>query len=199
MQQVLGYSALQGGFAYAASGVASMLFAGISQMLVTKGSAKLVMAFGMTVLGAGIIWTAQAPAHGHYLANLFGPFLMAVGMGTAFTFIPISIAALAGVREQDAGLASGLNYTSTELGGALGIAIASSVATSHFKTLVHGGDAVRVALTSGFHTAMWVSAAIALLGIPVTFLLVRRDEMAAAIAAMATPQPQLQPQPEPVG
>ena len=200
MQQVLGYSALQGGFAYAASGIASMLFAGISQMLVTKGSAKLVMAFGMTVLGAGIIWTAQAPAHGHYLANLFGPFLIAVGMGTAFTFIPISIAALAGVQEHDAGLASGLNYTSTELGGALGIAIASSVAAGHFKTLVHGGDTVRVALTGGFHTSLWVSAAIALLGIPVTLLLVRKDEMAAAIAAMAPPphpHPQVQPEPEP--
>jgi EmrB/QacA subfamily drug resistance transporter len=194
MQQVLGYSALQGGFAYAASGVASMLFAGISQMLVTKGSAKLVMAFGMTVLGAGIIWTAQAPVHGHYMADLFGPFLIAVGMGTAFTFIPISIAALAGVTEDDAGLASGLNYTSTELGGALGIAIASSVAAGHFNTLTRGGDTVRVALTGGFHSALWVSAVIALIGIPVTFLLVRKDEMAAAVAATSmVPQPQPEP------
>jgi EmrB/QacA subfamily drug resistance transporter len=194
MQQVLGYSALQGGLAYAASGVASMLFAGISQMLVTKGSAKLVMAFGMTVLGAGIIWTAQAPVHGHYMADLFGPFLIAVGMGTAFTFIPISIAALAGVTEDDAGLASGLNYTSTELGGALGIAIASSVAAGHFNTLTRGGDTVRVALTGGFHSALWVSAVIALIGIPVTFLLVRKDEMAAAVAATSmAPQPQPEP------
>jgi EmrB/QacA subfamily drug resistance transporter len=194
MQQVLGYSALQGGFAWAASGVASMLFAGISQTLVTKGSAKLVMALGMFVLGAGIIWTAQAPVHGSYMADLFGPFLLAVGMGTAFGFIPISIAALAGVDEHDAGLASGLNYTATELGGALGIAIASSVAASHFNTLTRGGDTVRVALTGGFHSALWLSAAIALCGIPITFLLVRRDEMAAAVAATSmTPQPQPEP------
>ncbi|MBV9837988.1 MAG: hypothetical protein JO156_07710 [Solirubrobacterales bacterium] len=171
-----------------------MLFAGISQMLVTKGSAKLVMASGMTVLGAGIIWTAQAPVHGHYMGDLFGPFLVAVGMGTAFTFIPISIAALAGIREDEAGLASGLNYTSTELGGALGIAIASSIAASHFNTLVHGGDTVRAALTGGFHLALWVSAAIALIGIPVTFLLVRKDEMAAAVAATSIAlEPQLEP------
>lgn len=194
MQQVLGYSALQGGFAWAASGVASMLFAGISQTLVTKGSAKLVMAFGMTVLGAGIIWTAQAPVHGHYMGNLFGPFLIAVGMGTAFTFIPISIAALAGIREDEAGLASGLNYTSTELGGALGIAIASSVAASHFNTLVRRGDTAHAALTGGFHSALWVSAAIALIGIPVTFLLVRKDEMAAAVAATSIArEPQVEP------
>ncbi len=193
MQQVLGYSALQGGFAWAASGVASMLFAGISQALVTKVSAKLVMAFGMTVLGAGIFWTAQAPVHGHYLGDLFGPFLLGVGMGTAFTFIPVQIAALAGVAEREAGLASGLIYTTQELGGALGIAIASSIAASHSTTLLRAGDTARVALTGGFHSALWVCGAIALLAIPVTFLLIRNDEMAAAVAATMARQPQPEP------
>ena len=166
MQQVLGFSALQGGFAWAAAGITSMLFAGVSQLLVTKGSAKLVMAFGMTVIGVGILWTTQAPVHGHYWANLFGPFLVAVGMGSAFAFIPVSIAALAGVAEHEAGVASGLIYTSQELGGALGIAIASSIAASHYNTLLRGGDTVHAALTGGFHSALWVSGAIALLGDP---------------------------------
>jgi EmrB/QacA subfamily drug resistance transporter len=193
MQQVLGFSALQGGFAWAASGIASMLFAGISQALVTKISAKLVMAFGMTVLAVGIFWTAQAPVHGHFLGNLFGPFLVAVGMGTAFTFIPIQIAALAGVAEREAGLASGLIYTSQELGGAVGIAIASSVAAGRYATLVRGGDTVRAALTGGFHSALWVSGVIALLAVPVTFLLIRKDEMATAVAATALSDPQPEP------
>jgi EmrB/QacA subfamily drug resistance transporter len=193
MQQVLGFSALQGGFAWAASGIASMLFAGISQALVTKISAKLVMAFGMTVLGVGILWTAQAPVHGHFLGDLFGPFLVAVGMGTAFTFIPIQIAALAGVAEREAGLASGLIYTSQELGGAVGIAIASSVAAGRYATLVRGGDTVRAALTGGFHSALWVSGVIALLAVPVTFLLIRKDEMATAVAATALSDPQPEP------
>jgi EmrB/QacA subfamily drug resistance transporter len=189
MQQVLGFSALQGGFAWAASGIASMLFAGISQALVTKVSAKLVMAFGMTVLGAGIFWTAQAPVDGHYMSDLFGPFLVGVGMGTAFTFIPVQIAALAGVAEKEAGLASGLIYTTQELGGALGIAIASSIAASHYAALLHSGQTVPAALTGGFHSALWVSGAIALLAIPVTFLLIRKDEMAAAVAATALSDP----------
>jgi EmrB/QacA subfamily drug resistance transporter len=193
MQQVLGYSALQGGFAWAASGIASMLFAGLSQALVTKVSAKLVMAFGMTVLGVGIVWTAQAPVHGHFLGNLFGPFLVAVGMGTAFTFIPIQIAALAGVAEREAGLASGLIYTSQELGGALGIAIASSIAASQDTTLLRGGDTVRAALTGGLHSALWVAGVIALLALPVTFLLIRKDEMARAVAATAISDPQPEP------
>ncbi|HWF54222.1 MAG TPA: MFS transporter [Solirubrobacteraceae bacterium] len=190
MQQVLGFSALQGGFAWATAGIASMLFAGVSQLLVTKGSAKLVMAFGMSVIGVGAIWTAQAPVHGHFWGNLFGPFLLAVGMGTAFAFIPVSIAALAGVGDDDAGLASGLIYTSQELGGALGIAIASSIAASHSKVLLRGGDSVHAALTGGFHSALWVSGGIALLGIPVTFLLIRREEMATAVATTALGDPQ---------
>jgi EmrB/QacA subfamily drug resistance transporter len=192
MQQVLGFSALQGGFAWATGGVASMLFAGISQLLVTKGSAKLVMAFGMTVISAGAIWTAQAPVHGHFVANLLGPFLLVVGMGTAFGFIPVSIAALAGVADREAGLASGLIYTSQELGGALGIAIASSIAASHSKTLLRGGDSVPAALTGGFHAALWVSGAIAFLAIPVTFL-IRKDEMATAVAATALRGPEPEP------
>ncbi len=193
MQQVLGYSALQGGFAWASAGVTSMLFAGISQLLVTKGSAKLVMAFGMTCVAAGTLWLAQAPVHGDFWGSLFGPILVGCGMGTAFSFIPISIAALAGVAEQEAGVASGLIYTSQELGGALGIAIASSIAASHSTTLLRGGDTLRAALTGGFHSALWVSGAIALLGIPVTFLLIRKDEMASAVAATALRGPELEP------
>ena len=193
MQQVLGYSALQGGFAWASAGITSMLFAGVSQQLVTKGSAKLVMAFGMTLVGLGILWTTRAPVHGHFWADLSGPFLVAVGMGSAFTFIPISIAALAGVDEREAGLASGLIYTSQELGGAVGIAIASSIAAGHYATLVRGGDTVHAALTGGFHSALWVSGAIALLAIPVTFLLIRNDEMATAVAATDIREPQPEP------
>jgi len=193
MQQVLNFSSLQSGFAWASAGIASILFAGISQMLVTKGFSRQVLAFGMTVIGVGAIWTAQAPVHGHFLADLFGPFLLAVGMGTAFAFIPVSIAALAGVAEDEAGVASGLIYTSQELGGALGIAIASSIVSSHYKTLLRGGDSVHVALTGGFHSALWVSGAIALLAVPVTFLLVRKDEMARAVAATALRDPEPEP------
>jgi EmrB/QacA subfamily drug resistance transporter len=193
MQQVLGFSALQGGLAWAPAGVASMLFAGVSQMLVTKGSAKLVLAFGMTMMAAGMLWTTQAPVHGHYLGDLFAPFLLTVGIGTAFAFIPISIAALAGVAEDEAGVASGLLYTSQELGGALGIAIASSIIASHYGTLLRGGDSVHAALTGGFHSALWVSGGIALLAVALTFLLIRKDEMATAVAATALRDPVPEP------
>jgi EmrB/QacA subfamily drug resistance transporter len=192
MQQVLGYSPLKGGLTWLVSSLASVVFAGLSQLLVTRRSPKVVMALGMTLIGVGIFWATQVPVHGQFWADLFGP-LLVVGIGTAFAFIPISIGALSGVTEHEAGLASGLIYTSQELGGAIGIAIASSVAATQYKTLLHGGSTVHAALTGGFHQAFWVLGAIALLAVPAVFALVRRDRRssAAAQATVLEPQPAL--------
>jgi hypothetical protein len=128
-----------------------------------------------------VIWATQVPVHGHFLANLAGPFVIA-GAGTAFAFIPISIGALAGIAEHRAGLASGLLNTSQQLGGAIGVAIASSIAASRTTALLHTGDAVPTALTGGFQRAFWILGAIALLALPVIFTLVRRDELSDAVA-----------------
>ena len=189
MQQVLHYSALQTGLAWLAASLTSVALAGISQALVTRGGAKVVMAIGMTLIGAGVLWATQAPVHGHFLANLAGPFVVA-GAGTAFAFIPISIAALAGVSEHHAGLASGLLNTSQQLGGAIGIAIASSLAASHTQTLVHAGNSAPAALTGGFQQALWVLGVIALLAVPTIFALVRRDELSDAVAKTTIREPQ---------
>ena len=189
MQQVLHYSALQTGLAWLAASLTSVALAGVSQALVTRGGAKVVMAVGMTLIGAGVLWATQVPVHGHFLANLAGPFVVA-GAGTAFAFIPISIAALAGVSEHQAGLASGLLNTSQQLGGAIGIAIASSLAASHTETLLHAGNAAPAALTGGFQQALWVLGAIALLAIPAIFALVRRDELSDAVAKTTIREPQ---------
>ena len=192
MQQVLHYSALQTGLAWLAASLTSIALAGLSQALVTRGGTKLVMAAGMTMIGAGAIWATQVPVHGHFLANLAGPMVVA-GAGTAFAFIPISIAALAGVEEPQAGLASGLLNTSQQLGGAIGIAIASSVAASHTQSMLHAGHTAPAALTGGFQQALWVLGAIGLLAVPAIFALVRRDELtdAAAKTPDGKPQPAL--------
>jgi EmrB/QacA subfamily drug resistance transporter len=184
MQQVLHYSALQSGLAWLAASLTSIALAGVSQWLVTRGGAKIVMAVGMTLIGAGVLWATQVPVHGHFLANLAGPMVVA-GAGTAFSFIPISIAALAGVEAHQAGLASGLLNTSQQLGGAIGIAIASSVAATHSQSLLHGGADAPSALTGGFQQSMWVLGAIALLAVPAIFTLIRRDEISDAVARAA--------------
>jgi len=189
MQQVLGYSALKAGLAWLATSLTSVAFAGLSQALVTRGSAKLVMAAGMAMIGGGILWATQVTVHGTFWASLAGPWAI-VGVGTAFAFIPVSIAALAGVAEHEAGLASGLLNTTQQLGGAIGIAVASTIAATHATTLLHHGAAPAAALTSGFQWAFWACGAIGLAAVPVTFLLVRRNELAIAVAsASAKPQP----------
>jgi EmrB/QacA subfamily drug resistance transporter len=194
MQGVLHYSALQTGLAWLSASVTSMALAGLSQWLVTKVGPKVVMTIGMTLIGTGILWATQAPVHGRFLGNLVGPFVVA-GAGTAFSFIPISVAALTGVAKHQAGLASGLLSTSTQLGGAIGIAIASSVAASHTRTLLRAGHAAPAALTGGFQQAFWVLGVIALLALPVILVLVRRTRQSGALAqpAIGEPQPALAP------
>jgi EmrB/QacA subfamily drug resistance transporter len=174
MQQVLGYSALQAGVAWLAASLTSVALAGLAQMLVTRVGAGLVMAAGMTLIGGGILWATQVPVHGHFWAALAGPFLVA-GAGTAFAFVPISIAGLAGVARHEGGLASGLLNTSQQLGGAIGIAIASTITATRFKTLIGDGRTPAAALTGGFHWALWVCGAIALLALPAAATLLRRS------------------------
>ena len=192
MQQVLGYSALQAGLAWLAATLTSVGFAGVSQALVTRGSAKLVMAAGMAMIGGGVLWTTQVPVHGSFWASLAGPFII-VGIGTAFAFIPVSIAALAGVAEHEAGLASGLINTSQQLGGAIGVAVASTIAATRATALLHQGAAPAAALTGGFQWAFWACGLIALSAVPVTFLLVRRNELAKAVAAATVKEPKPAP------
>lgn len=186
MQQVLGYSALKTGLAWLAASITSVALAGISQLLVTRTSAKLVMAFGMTLIGMGILWAAQVPTDGHFWQNLAGPFFVA-GAGTAFAFIPVSIGALAGISGPDAGIASGLINTSQQLGGAIGVAVASTVFATRFHSLVGQGQATSTALTGGFQLALWVCGLTGLVAVPVTFVLIRRREMAGAVASSSQP------------
>jgi EmrB/QacA subfamily drug resistance transporter len=183
MQQVLGYSALQAGVAWLAASLTSVALAGLAQMLVTRVGAGPVMAAGMTLIGGGILWATQVPVHGHFWAALAGPFFVA-GAGTAFAFVPISIAGLAGVARHEGGLASGLLNTSQQLGGAIGIAIASTITATHFKTLIGDGRTPAAALTGGFHWALWVCGTIALLALPATATLLRRKTSAGPGAAM---------------
>jgi hypothetical protein len=138
----------------------------------------------MALIAGGILWATQAPVHGHFWSALAAPFFIS-GAGTAFAFIPISIAGLAGVAEREAGLASGLLNTSQQLGGALGVAIASTVAATHMKTLLAGGDAANAALTGGLQWAFWVCGAIGLLALPTTAILLgrRAKEIEGAVPA----------------
>jgi EmrB/QacA subfamily drug resistance transporter len=186
MQQVLGYSALETGAAWMVASSFSMILSAPVQKLVTRFSAGPVLMVGMAMVGGGILWSTVVPGHAHYWVNLAAPWIV-VGAGTAFAFIPISIAGLQGVTEHEAGLASGLLNTSQQLGGAIGVAVASTVSATHLKTLTAQGKATDVALTGGFHWAFWVCGLIALAAVPTTAMLVRRSKTAAVEPEPAVP------------
>ena len=164
LQQVMHYSALQAGAAWLATSLTSVALAGAAQKLVTIVSAGPVMLVGMALIGGGILWATHVPADGHFWSALAGPFFV-TGAGTAFAFVPVSIGGLTGVAEHEAGLASGLINTSQQLGGALGVAIASTVAATRLGRLLGADKPTSVALTSGFQLALWVCGGTALLAL----------------------------------
>ena len=193
MQQVLGYSAMTTGLAWLAVGLTGVALAGPAQLLVTRASAGLVMAAGMTVTGAGILWASQVPVHGSFWASLAGPFFLT---GTVtWAFVPVSIGALAGVAERDAGVAAGLIDSSQQLGGAIGIAVASTVATARAGVLTGRGHALADALTGGFHWAFWACGLVSLAAVPVAVLLVRRTGTARPPRSVNRGSPRRPPRP----
>jgi MFS family permease len=131
-----------------------------------------VLVAGMALMTGGMVWYAQIPVDGKFLSDLLPGYLM-VGFGMAFSFIPVSIAALGGVQAREAGLASGLINTAQQIGGALGVGIAATIAFSHMKTLIAAGHNPAAAEVSGFSLAFWVIAALAAAGVVAAFALVR--------------------------
>jgi MFS family permease len=181
MQQVLGYSPLETGIAYIAVAGTSIIWAMVAQQLVTRVGVKPVLVTGMSLLTIGLLYFTQVSVGGSYLGDLLPGFLV-IAVGMAFSFVSISIAALAGVQAKDAGLASGLINTSQQIGGALGIAVLSSVAVAHTTGATKAGDAVPQALTAGFQAAFWVGAGVAAIGVLASLVLIRKEELAAAPA-----------------
>jgi len=176
LQQVLHYDALKAGFAYLPLAVTIILSAGAASQLVTRIGFKTTLLIGLAFIIAGLTWFAQVSAPGGtYLGDvLFPSILAAIGLG--FSFVSVTIGAVTGTTDRDAGLASGLINTSQQIGGAVGIAILSTVATSTTTDAVASGTAVPVALTNGFQNAFWVGAAITLVGAVVSVLLVRQRD-----------------------
>jgi EmrB/QacA subfamily drug resistance transporter len=189
MQQVLGYSPLRTGVAYLAVAGTAILWSAVAAQLVNRVGVKPVLVTGMVFLTAGLVYFTQISVGGSYLGDLLPGFLViAVGMG--FSFVPISIAGLAGVRPSEAGLASGLLNTSQQVGGALGIAALSAVATTTTANELASGTAAPFAMTDGFQAAFIGGAGIALIGVLVALLVVRRRDIGTdAIEAPAEAEP----------
>jgi EmrB/QacA subfamily drug resistance transporter len=177
VQNVLGYSALKAGVTFVATAGTAVVSAGVAQALTTRFGVKPIIVIGLALLAGAMIWYAQIPVNGSYASDLLPGYLM-VGVGIAFAYVPVSIAALAGVEEREAGLASGLINTSQQIGGAVGVAVASTVFTSRFNTLTHEGKPLPTALTHGYGAAFWALAVFAVAAIVAALTLIRREELA---------------------
>jgi EmrB/QacA subfamily drug resistance transporter len=177
MQQVLGYSAIHAGLSYLPLALTIIVTAGVASQLVTKVGFKPVLAAGMVFIAAGLIWFGQVSVGGSFLTDILGPSLLAaIGLGLAF--VTSTIAAVSGVDEHEAGLASGLINTSQQVGGALGLAILATVANT--TTNNASGSHVH-ALTEGFQTAFLAGAAFAIIGLIATLVLIRSADSRAHV------------------
>src|SRR6266498_1962015 len=168
MQQVLHYSALKTGVAYIGLTVTTIALSAVAQALVRRLGVRSVLPVALALF-------ARLPVHGHYFWNLFPGFIVS-GLGLAFVFIPMSIGALTGVRPADAGIASGLINTTQQIGGAIGVAAATTIATTFTARYVdsHAGISAfsGAALTHGFQIAFYVLAATAAVGAALAALLI---------------------------
>ena len=167
MQEVLHYSAIKTGVAYIGLTLTIIAFSAVAQALVTRFGVRLVLPSGLALSTVALVLFARLPVHGDYWVDLFPAFLIS-GLGLALAFVPMSIGALTGVDQSDAGIASGLINTNQQIGGAIGVALATTIATtftSHYVSSHVGTNAFSgSALTHGFSIAFYVLAALAAVG-----------------------------------
>jgi EmrB/QacA subfamily drug resistance transporter len=186
LQQVNGYSPLRAGLAFLPAGLATMGGALVAARLVGRIGVRRQLLIGLMIAGSGLLWMSQATAGAGYLAHVLGPLLL-VGVGLGLSFVPMTMAATAGVNPHEAGLASGLLNTSRQVGGAVGLAAMATVAASATRSHAIGGVVTGSALTTGYDRAFAITAIILIAGAALALLL-------PAVGRPATaPAPALEP------
>jgi EmrB/QacA subfamily drug resistance transporter len=195
MQQVLGYSPLKAGFSYLLIAGTIIFAAGASQAIVTRLGVRRILVTGFILLIAGLLWFARVRVNGSYAVDLAPGFVIA-GLGLGFSFVPVQIASLVGVTHERAGVASGLINTSQQVGGALGVAILSTITftqvNSYVKDHATGPPSQSLqahALVSGFHYAFLVGAAMAVIGLVASITLIPGGTPDEILVADGAPEP----------
>src|SRR5829696_8275542 len=181
-----GFSPLEAGFAFLATAGMTIPGAAIAQAVVTRAGVKPVMMTGTAFLAFAYLWYTQLPVDGTFWANLFVPFVLS-GFGLAFIFIPMSLAALSRIEDRIAGVASGLLNTSQQLGGAVGVALISTISNERADTLAADGEDPLSALTGGYNWGFAVASVFALLAVGVAWGVLRLDDVPAAAVQQHAP------------
>ncbi|HEX7263500.1 MAG TPA: MFS transporter [Candidatus Dormibacteraeota bacterium] len=177
LQNVLGFTPLQAGFAFLPTAIGVGLGAGLTSRLIGRVGPRVPMTTGALLLATGMFWLSAVTVHASYLSDVLGPLVvLAVGLGMAF--VSTSVTAISGVKPDESGLASALLNVGRQLGGSLGIAIMGTIATTVTRNqlatahLTHA--VVNGALTAGFSTAFQVAGAIAIAGFVIALVAVRQ-------------------------
>jgi EmrB/QacA subfamily drug resistance transporter len=163
LQQVLGYSPIKAGLAFLPMTLCIVVGSTVASRIVHRVGTKPLLVTGMTAQTIGLILFSGVSVHGQYLSDiLLASLLVAIGIG--LSFVPATIAAVAGVAPAEAGLASGLVNTARMFGGALGLAVLAAIATGRTNSDARTGASAHAALTSGFQLAFVVAAGFAAVG-----------------------------------
>ena len=182
LQRVLGYDAIETGLAFLpVSMLIGLMSLGFAERLITRYGPRAVLLPGLTLAAAGLALFSRAPVDGNYVTDVL-PVMVLLGVGAGLSFAPIMTLAMSGSTPEDAGLASGLINTMQQVGGALGLAVLATLATTHSDKLTASGKALPDALTSGYHLAFLVAAGLLVAGIAVTLFVLEAPQRQAAVA-----------------
>ena len=182
LQNVLHYSPVQSGAAFAAFAVTVVVFSNVAQVVVGRVGVRPTLTAGLLLSAAALGVLTRLPVHGHYFFDLFPAFVLG-GAGLGLSFVPVTIASLTGVGRSDAGIASGLVNTSRQIGGAIGLAAATAIAASSTSNYLHTHPLLAAssapALDHGFQTALWVMTGVLVGGAALVSLLLSPPRPAA--------------------
>jgi EmrB/QacA subfamily drug resistance transporter len=185
LQDVLGYSAVESGVAFTGFALTVTVVSNLAQFPIARFGVRATLTAGLTLSAVSVAYLSRLPVDAHYFWDLF-PGFVAGGAGMGLTFVPVTIAGLAGVQRADAGIASGLINTSRQIGGAIGLASVSAVAAT---SATPGAPGAAVTLDHGFQNGLYALIGLLLLGIAVSALLVRPAASAPAPATQTSPDP----------
>lgn len=182
MQLVLGWSAIRSGLSYLPLGITIVVAAGVGSQIVNRIGFKPVLATGLGFITVAMLWWAQISLDGTFLSDVLGPSLVAA-VGLGLSFVSVTVGGTSGVRDDEAGLASGLINASQQVGGALGLAILVAIANARTDAFGDGGPE---ALNEGFQAAFLGGAAFAALGVVLALTMISRAESRSVIGAEAS-------------
>ena len=191
LQDVLHYSAVQSGAAFAAFALSVVVTSNVAQAVVGRIGVRPTLTAGLLASAVSVAWLTRLPLDGEYVWDLFPAFVLG-GAGMGLSFVPVTIASLTGVDRSDAGVASGLINTSRQIGGAIGIAAVSAIAatsTSKYAEAHAGvGASSAVALDHGFQTALYVLTGLLVAGAVIAVTVLRPQPAPITVPATVEPE-----------